>query len=338
MQESSSTPVPNGPLIRVRDLRTWYPVRRGVLQAIAGHIRAVDGVSLDIPAGKTLALVGESGCGKTTAGKSILRLVRPTSGQILYGRMDLARLPEAELRPIRRDLQVIFQDPYSSLNPRLTIAETVMEGMEIHGIGESGQERRERAAELLERVGLGHDALGRYPHEFSGGQRQRIGIARALAVQPKFIVCDEPVSSLDVSIQAQILNLLKELQEEFHLTYLFITHDLGVVEYLADQVAVMYLGKIVEEASCEQIFDRPLHPYTQALLSAVPSAQPGSASRRIILKGDVPSPMHPPSGCPFHPRCPAAEAGCARTEQRLAELETGHRVRCSVAERKHRAS
>jgi oligopeptide/dipeptide ABC transporter ATP-binding protein len=326
------------PLIQVKGLRTWYPIRRGVFQRVVGHVKAVDGVTFDIPEGETLALVGESGCGKTTAGKSILRLVDPTAGEILYGETDLTRLPETELRPLRQDLQVIFQDPYSSLDPRLTIAETLTEGMEIHRLGADRAERRERAASLLGRVGLNPDALERYPHEFSGGQRQRVGIARALAVEPKFIVCDEPVSALDVSVQAQILNLLRDLQDEFRLTYLFITHDLGVVEYLADAVAVMYLGKIVESAPCEALFDSPLHPYTQALLSAVPVPNPKARSSRIVLKGDVPSPVNPPSGCHFHPRCPIAEPECARRVPRLVDVGGGHQVTCLVAQRQRQAT
>jgi len=300
---------------------------------VVGHVKAVDGVSFDIRQGETLALVGESGCGKTTAGKSILRLVEPTSGEVLYDGLDLGTLPEADLRPLRHELQVVFQDPYSSLNPRLTISETLMEGMDIHCVGHDRLERTERAASLLQRVGLSPDALRRYPHEFSGGQRQRIGIARALAVEPKFIVCDEPVSALDVSVQAQILNLLSDLQEEFQLTYLFITHDLGVVEYLADEVAVMYLGKIVEKAPCEQLFDSPRHPYTQALLSSVPVPEPGAARERIVLKGDVPSPVDPPSGCHFHPRCALAQPECSRRRPQLVEIEPGHQVSCLLVER-----
>ena len=325
--------IPREPLIQVNDLRTWYPIRRGIVQRVVGHVKAVDGVSFDIRQGETLALVGESGCGKTTAGKSILRLVEPTSGEVLYDGLDLGKLPEVDLRPLRHELQVVFQDPYSSLNPRLTISETLMEGMDIHCVGHDRLARTERAASLLQRVGLSPDALRRYPHEFSGGQRQRIGIARALAVEPKFIVCDEPVSALDVSVQAQILNLLSDLQEEFQLTYLFITHDLGVVEYLADEVAVMYLGKIVEKAPCEQLFDSPRHPYTQALLSSVPAPEPGGVRERIVLKGDVPSPVDPPSGCHFHPRCALAQPECSRRRPQLVEIEPGHQVSCLVVER-----
>ena len=324
---------PTESLIQVNDLFTWYPIRSGVFQNIVGHVKAVDGVSFGISEGKTLALVGESGCGKTTIGKSILRLVRPTDGQILYRDIDLTKLPENEFRPLRRELQIVFQDPYSSLNPRLTIGETIMEGMEVHRIGNDASERKDRAVGLLERVGLNRDALTRYPHEFSGGQRQRIGIARALAGEPQFIVCDEPVSALDVSVQAQILNLLKELQEEFQLTYLFITHDLSVVEYIADEVIVMYLGRIVEQAPCEQLFDSPKHPYTKALLSAVPVPDPLAKSKRIILSGDIPSPVDPPSGCRFHPRCPMAEPNCSGVDQKLVTLAPNHSAACMVAER-----
>ncbi|MDA0839397.1 MAG: ABC transporter ATP-binding protein [Planctomycetota bacterium] len=320
-------------LISVKNLRTWYPIRKGVLQRVVGHVRAVDGVSFDIPEGKTLALVGESGCGKTTTGKSILRLVKATEGRVEYKSRDLLQLTEAELRPLRRDLQIIFQDPYSSLNPRLTVGQTIMEGMAIHRLGDSASEREERTVKLLKRVGLNEDSLRRYPHEFSGGQRQRVGIARALAVEPKFIVCDEPISALDVSIQAQILNLMKDLQEEFRLTYLFITHDLGVVEYIADEVAVMYLGRIVEQAPCEELFDQPMHPYTQALLSSIPVPDPKSRDQRIVLRGDVPSPIDPPSGCHFHPRCSLAEKECSSTEQSLNEIRSGHLARCMVVQR-----
>jgi len=329
--------IPREPLIQVCDLHTWYPIRRGIIQRVVGHVKAVDGVTFDIRQGEALGLVGESGCGKTTAGKSILRLLEPTSGEVFYDGLDLGKLPEPDLRPLRHELQVVFQDPYSSLNPRLTISETLMEGMDIHCVGQGKLERTERAASLLQRVGLSPDALGRYPHEFSGGQRQRIGIARALAVEPKFIVCDEPVSALDVSVQAQILNLLSDLQEEFQLTYLFITHDLGVVEYLADEVAVMYLGKIVEKAPCEQLFDSPRHPYTQALLSSMPVPAPGAERERIVLEGDVPSPVDPPSGCHFHPRCPLAQPECSRRQPQLVEIEPGHQVSCLVVERERQS-
>ena len=332
----SNHPTPqssNGALIQVRDLRTWYPIRSGIVQRVVGHVKAVDGVSFEIPAGRTLALVGESGCGKTTAGKSILGLVKPTDGEIRYRGIDLTKIEEQEFRPLRRNLQVVFQDPYSSLNPRRTIAETLIEGMENHAVGDNTPERIERAASLLERVGLGPAALECYPHEFSGGQRQRIGIARALSVEPEFIVCDEPVSALDVSIQAQILNLLKDLQAEFSLTYLFITHDLGVVEYIADEVAVMYLGRIVEQAPCEQLFDEPRHPYTKALLSSVPVPDPKSRTERIVLSGDVPSPAAAPTGCHFHPRCPQAEPECSRRGPHLVELSPSHWVSCIIAER-----
>ncbi|NCO38639.1 MAG: peptide ABC transporter substrate-binding protein [Armatimonadetes bacterium CG_4_10_14_3_um_filter_66_18] len=320
------------PLLSVRDLRTWYPVRHGVFQRVANHVKAVDCVSFDLPVRKTLALVGESGCGKTTVGKSILRLVQPTSGIVRYADKELTALPQADLRPLRRELQIVFQDPYSSLNPRQTVRDIVREGLDAHGLG-TKRERDERATEMVCRVGLPKDAMGRYPHEFSGGQRQRIGIARALAVRPNFVVCDEPLSALDASIQAQILNLLRELQEDFGLTYLFITHDLSVVEYLADEVAVMYLGKIVERAPAGELFDAPLHPYTKVLMSAVPRLRPRDRVDRVVLQGDVPSPIHPPSGCSFHPRCPVAEPQCARQEPDLAELAPGRFVKCLVAQR-----
>jgi peptide/nickel transport system ATP-binding protein len=325
-------PATETPLLSVADLRTWYPVRRGVFQRVANHVKAVDCVSFDLPVRKTLALVGESGCGKTTVGKSLLRLVQPTSGTVRYAGRDLTALPHEELRPLRRELQIVFQDPYSSLNPRQTVRDIVREGLDAHRLG-TKRERDDRATEMVRRVGLPKDAMGRYPHEFSGGQRQRIGIARALAVQPSFVVCDEPISALDVSIQAQILNLLRELQEDFGLTYLFITHDLSVVEYLADEVAVMYLGKIVERAPAGELFDAPLHPYTKVLLSSVPRLRLEDRRDRIVLTGDVPSPIDPPSGCSFHPRCPVAEEQCPRQEPELLELATGHFAKCLVAQR-----
>ena len=323
----------NPPLLSVTDLRTWYPVRRGVFQRVADHVKAVDGISFDVPERKTLALVGESGCGKTTVGKSILRLVQPTAGTVRYRDTELTSLRSEELTPLRRELQIIFQDPYSSLNPRQTVRDIVSDGLDAHRIDSSRSEREDRAGEMVRRVGLPRDAMGRYPHEFSGGQRQRIGIARALALQPKFVVCDEPISALDVSIQAQILNLLKELQEDFGLTYLFITHDLSVVEYIADEVAVMYLGKIVERAPAERLFDDPLHPYTKVLMSSVPRIREEERRDRVVLEGDVPSPVDPPSGCSFHPRCPVAEKQCARDEPELREVAAAHHVKCLIAQR-----
>jgi oligopeptide/dipeptide ABC transporter ATP-binding protein len=320
-------------LVAVEELRTWYPIRRGVFQRVAGHVKAVDGVSFGVRSQTTLALVGESGCGKTTVGKSILRLVQPTSGVIRYGSNALTSLRQDELMPLRRELQIVFQDPYSSLNPRQTVRDIVMEGLDAHRIGDTRQGRETRVEEMIQRVGLPSDAMGRYPHEFSGGQRQRIGIARALAVEPAFVVCDEPVSALDVSIQAQILNLLRQLQDDLGLTYLFITHDLSVVEYLATEVAVMYLGKIVERALTEGLFDDPRHPYTKVLISSVPAIDPEERRERIVLSGDVPSAANPPPGCSFHPRCPIAEDQCAEREPDLLELLPGHWVRCLVAQR-----
>ena len=321
------------PLVSVRDLHTWYPIRRGVFMRVADYVKAVDGLSFDIPPRKTLALVGESGCGKTTVGKSILRLVRPTSGSVRYRGAELTTMPEADLIALRRELQIVFQDPYGSLNPRQTVREIVTEGLDTHRLGSSREERENRAEEVLGRVGLSGDAMNRYPHEFSGGQRQRVCIARALAVEPSFVVCDEPVSALDVSIQAQILNLLSELQRDMGLTYLFITHDLSVVEYLADEVAVMYLGEIVELTHAEDLFSAPLHPYTRVLMSSVPSIDPARRRRRTILHGDVPSPVNPPPGCRFHPRCPMAEEGCSKEAPQLLETRPSHFVRCLVAQR-----
>jgi len=297
-------------LLRVEGLRTWFPIRKGVFRRTVGHVRAVDGVELEIRRGETLALVGESGCGKTTVGRSLLRLVEPTEGRIWFDGVDLARLSPAALRPYRRAIQIVFQDPAASLDPRVRVRDAVAEGMETFAIGASDRERTERVAALFERVQLDPRAIWRYPHEFSGGQRQRICIARALAVEPSLVVCDEATSALDVSIQAQILNLLQRLQEELGLTYLFIAHDLGVVRYLADRVSVMYLGQIVEEGATERIFSDPRHPYTRALLAAVPSLDP--ARRRVVarLVGDVPSPAAPPPGCRFHTRCPEVFDRC----------------------------
>jgi len=320
------------PLLEVRDLKKHFPVRRGLFRRISGRLVAVDGVSFEVRAGETLGLVGESGCGKTTVGRSILRLIEPSGGEVLVDGKSIGDLRGAELRSLRRDLQIIFQDPYSSLNPRMTVARIVGEGLAIHRLG-TKTERDEKVRRTVERVGLTSDSLHRYPHEFSGGQRQRIGIARALVLDPRFIVCDEAVSALDVSIQAQIVNLLADLRDELGIAYLFIAHDLAVVEHISDRVAVMYLGEIVETATTRAIFDRPLHPYTKALLSAVPVPDPETKRERILLEGDVPSPLDPPSGCRFHPRCPVAVPGvCDRQAPGTTEID-GHLVTCHVVEK-----
>ena len=314
-------------LLEVRDLCTHFPVRRGLLGRTIGSVRAVDGISFTLGRGKTLGLVGESGCGKTTAGRTILRLIPATSGSVLFGGEDVFALPPGELRRLREHMQIIFQDPYGSLNPRMTIGGIIGEPLKIHGRAR-GRDLENRVAELLDRVGLSPSYRNRYPHEFSGGQRQRIGIARALALQPKFIVCDEPVSALDVSIQSQVLNILKDLQREFGLTYLFIAHNLSVVEHISDRVAVMYLGKIVEMTGREELFRNPLHPYTQALMSAIPIPDPHLRRQRILLAGDVPSPLNPPSGCRFHPRCPVAIGHCAVQEPAFREVSPSHWAAC----------
>jgi peptide/nickel transport system ATP-binding protein len=314
------------------NLRVHFPIVKGILKRTVGYVYAVDGVTLTIPKGKTLALVGESGCGKTTLGKAALRLGVPIQGEIRYDDVDLAQLSRSELHPYRRQLQIIFQDPYSSLNPRAMVGQTIQEGMIAHGIGANRSEREDRVRELMQRVGLSPDMVSRYPHEFSGGQRQRIGIARCLAVEPEFIVCDEATSALDVSVQAQILNLLKELQDDLNLTYLFITHNLSVVEYLADEVAVMYLGRIVERGTTEEIFDQPKHPYTRALLSAVPKIDPETGIEKIQLEGDVPSPINPPRGCHFHPRCPEAMPHCSEAYPDEIPFTETHSCRCYLYE------
>jgi oligopeptide/dipeptide ABC transporter ATP-binding protein len=317
------------PLLAVRDLVKHFPVSRGVFRRHVGAVRAVDGISLDVMPGETLALVGESGCGKTTAGRSILRLIEPTSGEIRFDGVDVRALAGEALRRLRRQMQIIFQDPFSSLNPRMTVGAIVREGLTIHQLAE-GAAADARVRELLDEVGLRADVASRYPHEFSGGQRQRIGIARALAVEPRFIVCDEPVSALDVSVQAQVINLLEDLQREHRLAYLFIAHDLSVVEHIADRVAVMYLGRIVEHADGAELYRQPIMPYTQALLSAVPIPDPTRERQRIILSGDVPSPANPPTGCPFHPRCPhpRKDEACTRLVPPLEEKEPGHFAAC----------
>jgi oligopeptide transport system ATP-binding protein len=301
---NEAAPVHNGsPLLEVENLRTYFPIRRGVLSRTVGYVKAVDGVSFTVQPGKTLGLVGESGCGKTTVGRTILRLIPATAGAVRYKGIDFFSYKGEELRKLRRQMQIIFQDPVSSLNPRMTVGNIIGEPIQVHGIAR-GRAKDEAVAALLQRVGLDPAYAARYPHEFSGGQRQRIGIARALALNPDFIVCDEPVSALDVSIQSQILNLLDDLQKERHIAYLFIAHNLAVVEHFSDEVAVMYLGRIVEKASAHELYSNPKHPYTMALLSAVPEPNPRPKRQRIVLQGEVPSPSNPPTGCPFHPRCP----------------------------------
>jgi peptide/nickel transport system ATP-binding protein/oligopeptide transport system ATP-binding protein len=318
-------------LIQVKNLVTYFPVRSGLLQRTVAWVQAVDDVSFTIREGETLGLVGESGCGKTTVGRSILRLIEPTSGSVTFDGKDVLALRRKELKDLRRDMQIIFQDPYASLDPRVPIGESVMEGLNIHKIGKR-HDRYEFMIETLRKVGLEDYHARRYPHEFSGGQRQRIGIARALALKPKFIICDEPVSALDVSIQSQVLNILKDLQADFNLTYLFIAHNLSVVEHISERVAVMYLGKIVELTTRDTLFKMPLHSYSQALMSAIPIADPTLKRQRTILKGDVPSPLNPPSGCRFHPRCPVARENCSIDEPVLREIRPGHQVACHYAE------
>jgi peptide/nickel transport system ATP-binding protein len=319
-------PIPS-PLLQVRDLTVHFPVRRGVFGRVRGHVRAVDRVRLDVAAGETVGLVGESGCGKTTLGRAILRLVEPTAGSVTFDGIDVRALRRGRLRALRRRMQIVFQDPWSSLNPRMSIGAIVGEGLVVHGLAR-GRELEARVAELLDTVGLPADAAARHPHEFSGGQRQRIGIARALAVRPDFIVCDEAVAALDVSVQAQVLNLLVDLRERHRIAYLFISHDLAIVRHVSRRVAVMYLGEIVESGSAEQVLRSPRHPYTQALLRAVPAARPGEARARIVLAGEPPSPIAPPSGCRFHPRCPFAQPECRAAPPAEREVEPGHFVSC----------
>jgi oligopeptide/dipeptide ABC transporter ATP-binding protein len=317
-------------LLRVEDLVMHFPVRGGLLQRVRAYVQAVDGVSFTVRDGETLGLVGESGCGKTTVGRSILRLIPATSGRVTFQGRDVFALPARELKKLRRDMQIIFQDPYSSLDPRVPVGDSIGEGLLVHGMKDA-RKRREIVMETLHRVGLHPEHARRYPHEFSGGQRQRIGIARALALRPRFIVCDEPVSALDVSVQSQVLNILKRLQREFKLSYLFIAHNLSVVEHISDRVGVMYLGKLVELTSREMLYSDPRHPYTKALLSAIPVPDPTRVRQRIILEGDVPSPLNPPAGCRFHPRCPVAVEICSRVEPEFRQVAPEHGAACHLA-------
>lgn len=315
------------PLLEVRNLKKYFPVRSGLLSKTSGWVKAVDDVSFDVYPGETLGLVGESGCGKTTTGRCLLRLEEPTSGQVVFEGSDVLKMNSQELRHLRKEMQIIFQDPYGSLNPRMTVGDIVAEALTIHGVA-AGKEKQDKVDNLLRVVGLSPYHARRYPHEFSGGQRQRIGIARALALRPKLVVCDEPVSALDVSIQSQILNLLDDLQEEFNLTYVFIAHNLSVVEHISDRVGVMYLGRMVELADKSTLYASPQHPYTQALLSAIPVPDPDHQTKRIVLEGDVPSPIDPPSGCAFHPRCPYSMEICRREQPQWQEKDPNHFVSC----------
>jgi oligopeptide/dipeptide ABC transporter ATP-binding protein len=316
------------PLLDVQNLKVHFPVKGSALSGTSSTVKAVDGVSLSVAAGEAVGLVGESGCGKSTLGRSILRLLEPTSGRIFFDGQDITTLGARALRPLRRQFQMIFQDPFHSLNPRMTVGQSIGEALIIHGLGNSEAARQTRVAELLQSVGLTADVADRFPHQFSGGQRQRIGIARALAVEPRLIVCDEPVSALDVSVQAQVINLLQDIQRDRGLAYLFISHDLAVVEHLCQRIVVMYLGRVVESGPAHSIGRNPQHPYTQVLLSAVPTVNPSAKRDRILLSGDVPSPIHPPSGCPFHPRCPVAESRCRTERPEFRTVAHGHEAAC----------
>jgi oligopeptide/dipeptide ABC transporter ATP-binding protein len=318
-----------GPLLEVRNLKKYFPIKGGIFSKGIGYVYAVDGVDFYLSKGESLGLVGESGCGKSTTARAILRLIEPTEGQILFEGKDICKLDQEELRSVRRDMQIVFQDPYASLDPRRTVEQIIGEPLNVFQVA-TKKERKDRIAYLLQKVGLSPDHARRYPHEFSGGQRQRIGIARALALNPKLIIGDEPVSALDVSIQAQVINLLEDIQKEFKLSYIIIAHDLAVVEHICDQIAVMYLGRIVESAKDRELYTSPLHPYTVALLSAIPVPDPNVSKKRIILEGDVPSPMRPPSGCHFHTRCPQKKEVCQRTVPELTEIKKDHFVACHL--------
>ena len=320
----------NTPMLQVRGLKKYFPIYKGLFRSLKGTVKAVDDVSFDLHSKETLGIVGESGCGKTTVGRSLLRLIEPTDGSAQFMGKDIFQLGDTELRSFRKNMQIIFQDPYSSLNPRMTIGSIIGDALELHGIAQ-GDDKFEMSKELLVKVGLQASYINRYPHEFSGGQRQRIGIARAVALHPKFVVCDEAVSALDVSVQAQVINLLQDLQDEYDLSYMFIAHDLSVVKHISDRIAVMYLGRIVELSECDELYSKPLHPYTQALLSAIPEPKPRRKKDRIILRGEVPNPINPPKGCHFHPRCPLATEQCKTgAPPVLREVGPGHSVACHL--------